>query len=78
MNVNPDKFQFMILSSKPCNNDVSRTVCSNDISASDHICVLGIDNRLNFGTHVNKILKCCPKQTNEISRLMYVLGKTKI
>ena len=75
MKANPEKFQFMLVSSKSCEN-VSLSVNDIEVEPSDHVSILGVtlDNRLNFAQHINGIVKRCSKQTNAVSRLMYVLN----
>ena len=57
MMANPGKFQFMILSKNTINKSI--TISNKTIESSKSVKLLGliIDNKLNFGTHINNICK---------------------
>ena len=77
MRVNPEKFQFMMVSRQACENIVLH-VNGLLVSQTDCIKILGItiDNTLTFKNHVSDILKRCAKQVNALSRLSHVLSVT--
>jgi hypothetical protein len=76
MKVNPEKFQYMIISRR--GDHGSTVLCVNDavIEPSNCIKLLGvnIDNTLSFRTHVNELVKRCAQQVNALCRLSHVLN----
>ena len=71
MQANPDKFQFMIISS-----DDNSTLNENTVIVSEkHVKVLGvvIDCRLNFSLHISSVCKKAARQLNALARISYYL-----
>jgi hypothetical protein len=76
MKVNPEKFQFMILSRDACDSEVYLDVNDVHIKQTNCIKLLGfnIDNKLNFKVQINEVMKRSGKQINALSRLTNVLN----
>ena len=71
MQANPDKFQFMIISSND-NSTRSLTLNENTVIASEkHVEVLGvvIDCRLNFSLHISSVCEKVARQLNALDRI---------
>ena len=71
MQANPDKFQFMIISSDD-NGAHSLTLNESTVIVSEkHVKVLGvvIDCKLNFSLHVSSICKKAARQLNALARI---------
>ena len=80
MKANPNKFQFMLLSSKQ--HDVTHLKLCNDIIIPSEKCVkvLGvtIDNRLSFTEHVSLCCRKAARQLNALTRIAkYLDAKSK-
>ena len=76
MRVNPEKFQFMVISRQPQENIVLN-VNGVVIRSADNMKILGItiDSTLSFNNHISNIVKRCGQQINALSRLSNVLSK---
>ena len=71
MQANPDKFQFMIISSDD-NSTRSLTLNENTVIVSEkHVKVLGveIDCRLDFSLHISSVCKKAARQLNALARI---------
>ena len=71
MQANPDKFQFMIISSDD-NSTRSLTLNEHTVIVSEkHVKVLGvvIDCRLNFSLHISSVCKKAARQLNALARI---------
>ena len=71
MQANPDKFQFMIISSDD-NSTRSLTLNENTVIVSEkHVKVLGveIDCRLNFSLHISSVCKNAARQLNALASI---------
>ena len=76
MQANPDKFQFMIISSDD-NSTRSLTLNENTVIVSEkHVKVLGvvIDCRLNFSLHISSVCKKAARQLNALARISNYLN----
>ena len=78
MQANPDKFQYMIISSR---DTASQDLCINGnvrLSPASHVKALGvtIDNRLNFTEHVSSLCTKAARQLNALSRISRYLDET--
>ena len=69
MTVNPGKLQFMILSKNTINKSV--VIGNKTIESSRSVKLLGltIDNKLNFGIHINNICKVASAKTKGLGRI---------
>ena len=69
MQVNPSKFQSMVLSKKNC--DISFNVNGAPLQVSKSVKLLGcyVDNQLKFSEHVKHLSVKCSKQVNALARL---------
>ena len=69
MMANPEKFQFMILSK----NTINKSIVTNNktIESSKSVKLLGltIDNKLNFGIHMNNICKVPSAKIKGLGRI---------
>ena len=74
MKANPDKFQFMLMGRNKCHN-FTLDIAGVSIQAVNSIKLLGvsIDNRLDFGLHIDGIIVRCSKQIGALCRLSHVL-----
>ena len=57
MMANPEKFQYMILSKNTINKSIAINNKTNESSKSLKLLGLTIDNKLNYGIHINNICK---------------------
>ena len=57
MMVNPEKFQYMILSKNTINKSIAINNKTNESSKSLKLLGLTIDNKLNYGIHINNVCK---------------------
>ena len=70
MNLNPDKFQFVVFDKRRSNNtEVKFIIGSEQIQAVPSADILGItiDDKLNFNLHIDKT---CLKSTNQLNTLV--------
>ena len=77
MNVNPDKFQAIVLDKCRSNNtEVKFIIGSEKIQAVPSVDILGItiDDKLNFNLHIDKICLKSANQLNALVRLKRFLG----
>ena len=57
MMANPEKFQYMILSKNTINKSIAINNKTNESSKSLKLLGLTIDNKLNYGIHINNVCK---------------------
>ena len=57
MMANPEKFQYMVLSKNTINKSIAINNKTNESSKSLKLLGLTIDNKLNYGIHINNICK---------------------
>ena len=57
MMANPEKFQYMILSKNAINKSIAINNKTNESSKSLKLLGLTIDNKLNYGIHINNVCK---------------------
>ena len=69
MMANPGKFQFMILSKNTINKSI--VIGNKTIESSKSVKLLGltIDNKLNFGIHINNICKVTSAKIKGLGRI---------
>ena len=80
MMANPEKFKFMILSKNTINQSI--VINNKTIESSKSVKLLGltIDNKLNFGIHINNICKMASAKIKGLKRIRNRLNllQTKI
>ena len=76
MIVNPDKFQFMIISTNKDHNNKSLRINDVEITPEPSVKLLGleIDNKLNFEKHISNLCNKASNQLNAICRLQPYMG----
>ena len=77
MNVNPDKFQVILLDKRGSDNTNTKVKIGNEkIKSTTSVKLLGvhIDNKLNFNHHISKLCKSAGNQLNALTRLKSFLG----
>ena len=57
MMANPEKFQYMVLSKNTINKSIAINNKTNESSKSLKLLGLTIDNKLNYGIHINNVCK---------------------
>ena len=63
MMANPEKFQYMILSKNTINKSIAINNKTNESSKSLKLLGLTIDNKLNYGIHINNVCKVASAKT---------------
>ena len=77
MNVNPDKFQVILLDKRGSDNTNTEFKIGNEkIKSITSVKFLGvhIDDELNFNHHITKLCKSAGNQLNALTRLKSFLG----
>ena len=76
MEANPNKFQFMIISSQPTPKTVFHITDDIEISSDSKVEVLGIliDDKLTFNDHIKKLCTRAGRQLNALSRISKFLS----
>ena len=69
MMANPGKFQFMILSKNTINKAFVIDIKTIELSKSVKLLGLTIDNKLNFGIHINNICKVASAKIKGLGRI---------
>ena len=71
MQANPDKFQFLAISSKTENDFQLSLSPDTVIKSEEHVNALGviIDNKLNFTEHISAVCKKAARQLNALARI---------
>ena len=69
MMANPEKFQFMILSKNTTNKSIVINNKTIESSKSVKLLKLTIDNKLNFGIHINNICKVASAKIKGLGRI---------
>ena len=71
MQANPEKFQFLAISSNDKNSYQLKLSEDTIINSEKHVKALGIiiDDKLNFSEHVSAICKKSARQLNALSRI---------
>ena len=80
MMANPEKFKFMILSKNTINQSIVINNKTTESTKSVKLLGLTIDNKLNFGIHINNICKMASAKIKRLKRIRNKLNllQTKI
>ena len=80
MQANPDKFQFMIFSRTPLDEQTIVLYGNTVIKSEPFVKILGVyvDEKLNFSKHVSEICKKSAKQLNALARISRYLDASSL